>query len=132
FYLIVNNVRNEKQLIRIHRYQMFALMLIFAMCTWEVRHPGQTLFKGWIEFRGTRGEVFSHRNIRIAGPFFDYELLAEYCALNVPLIVFWMARARNTVSRLFYGGMLLACAFAMFATVTRGAMVSLGLVLPLM
>lgn len=132
FYLIVNNVRNERQLIRLHRFQMFALLLIFAMCTWEVSHPGQTLFKGWIEFRGTRGEVFSQRNIRIAGPFFDYELLAEYSALNVPLIVFWMARARNVASRTFYGGMLLVAAFVMFATVTRGAMISLACVIPLM
>lgn len=129
FYLIVNNVRNEHDLIRFHRYQVIVLTVVAGLCVWELSHPGQALFKGWIEFRGTRGEVFDTRNVRIGGVFFDYELLSEYCALNILFVILWLVRFRSMAARAFHTVLLIATVFSLFATVTRGAVVALGIAL---
>ena len=58
--------------------------------------------------------------------FLDYELLCEYCALNLLLVLFLFVRARSLLSRLAYGGLPLFLIFVLFTTVTRGGLIALA------
>src|SRR5262249_45765698 len=128
FYLIVNNIRDDRDLMRIHRFYTISLVIILALCMFELTHPGAVVLRGWIKVGGA-GDVFNTRNVRIGGPFLDYELLCEFAALNVLLTMFWMLRARTMASKTFRIAMFLVMAFTLFATVTRGGVIALLLVL---
>jgi O-antigen ligase len=125
FYLIVGNVRTEQDLKRFHSFQLFSAFTITALALWELNHPGTSLVPGWIDFVAS-GEDFSRHNVRVGGPFSDYELLSEYCAISLLLVVLWLVRARDTFQRVLVGGLFLITVFTQFTTVTRGAMVSLS------
>jgi O-antigen ligase len=126
FYLVVSNVRTEEQLMRLHLAQVVSLVTVCALAVYELYHPAAKLIPGWIEFI-QYGEDFLRKNVRVGGPFFDYELLAEFCAVNLLLVVFLAIRARSTTRRLVFAGIGLLVAFVLFATVTRGAIISLTL-----
>jgi hypothetical protein len=124
FYMVVSNTRTERDLRRIHDFQAVSLMAIFLFGLFELTHPGGVLIPGWISFRATAGAEIT-KNLRIGGPFRDFELFSEFCAVYMLLIVFLFVRAQTLLRRLFYGGLLVLDLFMLFATVTRGAMISL-------
>jgi O-Antigen ligase len=126
YFLIANNVRTERDLVRLHGFQIVSLVVICLMGIYEVSHPDARLVPGWIEFGHKYDESIGIKGVRIGGPFFDYELFAEFAALSLLLVVFWLVRARSMVRRVLMGGVMLITAFVLFATVTRGAMVSLA------
>lgn len=125
FYLVVSNVRTERELKRLHVFQLFSTFTISALAMWELNHPGTSLIPGWIDFVVT-GDDFARHNVRVGGPFFDYELLSEYCAISLLLAVLWLVRARATGERVVLGGLFVLIVFTQFTTVTRGSVVSLG------
>ena len=125
FYLIVHNVRTTRDLERVHLFQAISLTTICLVALFELNHPGGALIPGWIDFSTTHGEALDTRNIRVGGPFFDFELLSEYCAISIPFVLFLLVRARSGAWRVVYGGLLLMVAFIQFATVTRGGIISL-------
>lgn len=126
FYLIVSNLRTEAQLRRFHYFQAFSLLTILLITVYELNHPGQDFIPGWINFRNTVGDEFNQHNVRVGGPFFDYELMAEFTALNLLFVMFMVARARSRTQQVLFGGLFLMGVFILFATVTRGAIFSLG------
>jgi O-antigen ligase len=129
FYLIVSNLRTEAHLRRFHYFQVFSLVTILLLSLYELNHPGQDFIPGWIGFRNTVGDEFNLKNVRVGGPFFDYELMAEFTALNLLLMLFLLARAASRTQQVVFGGIFVLTTFILFATVTRGAMMSLGIAL---
>jgi O-antigen ligase len=126
FYLIVSNVRTEAALKRFHLFQIVAVLSIMLLSVYELNHPGQDFIPGWISFRNTLGDEFNRKNVRVGGPFFDYELMAEFTAISLLLVVFVLARATTRTRQVMHGGLTLLTVFILFATVTRGAIMSLA------
>ncbi len=126
FFVIVNCVRTEADLRRIHGFQTVALALIILLAVWELTHPGSAIVPGWIDFSHTLGEVFDTRNVRIGGAFYDYELFAEFCGLNIIFLLFLLSHAQTVWRRVMLGGLLMLTTLMMFSTVTRGPIISLG------
>jgi hypothetical protein len=130
YFLITNNVHNERDLRRIHDAQLLSAFLVFLLGLYELNHPGQPFIKGWIGFEHTVGTEFNSRNVRIGSAFFDYELLSEYAALTLLLGIFRWYRAGSKNERLVMLAFGVLNVFIIFATVTRGAIVSFLLALP--
>lgn len=126
FYLIVNNVRTERDLQRLHLFQAISIGTICLIAVFELNHPGGALVRGWIDFQGTTGDELNRHNVRVGGPFFDFELFSEFCALSIPLVVFMIVRAKGSYARGALFGLLALLVFTLFAAVTRGAIISLG------
>jgi O-antigen ligase len=68
--------------------------------------------------------------VRIGGPFFDFENLSDWAAMNLLLVGFLLSRAKSMAGRVFLSGLMLLVAFILFATVTRGAIIALMVGLP--
>lgn len=132
YFLITNNVHTERDLKRLHDAQLLSALLIFLLGLWELNNPGKPFIRGWIGFEHTVGTEFNTRNVRIGSAFFDYELLSEYSALTLLLAMFRWFRARTNNERGLYLGFILLNVFVLFATVTRGAILSLALALPVL
>ena len=132
FGVVVNSVRSEADLKRLHGFQMVTLGLVLVIALWELTHPGKALVPGWLDFTQTTGEAFNTRNVRIGGAFHDYELLADYCGLNIIFLAFLVSRARDTSQRILYGTLMAGTVFVLFSTVTRGPIVSLAVALAYM
>jgi O-antigen ligase len=127
FFLILNNLNTERDLRRFLNFQAVAVLLVCLLAVYELNHPGQSFIRGWIGFQHTTGTDFDTRNIRVGSSFFDFELLSEFCALSALMVLFLMARARSVGQRVAFGALLVLVVFVLFATVTRGAMIALGL-----
>jgi len=126
YYLIVNAVRSPEQLARLHLFQAATVATVCLVALFELNHPGSALVPGWIDFRQTHGEALDTRNIRVGGPFFDFEQLSDFCAVNILLVLFLLLRARTTARKVLFGVLLALVIFILFATVTRGAIIALG------
>ncbi len=126
FYVVVNSIRTGADLRRLHEFQAGVLVTISLLALWELTHPGKALVPGWIDFTHTLGEAFDTQNVRIGGTFYDFELLADFCGLNVLFLSFLVARARDSYRRVYFGALLVLTVFIMFSTVTRGPIFSLG------
>jgi len=125
FYLIISNVRTSRDLERLHGFQLITITVVCLIAVWELNHPGGVLIRGWIDFHATVGTALNTRNVRVGGPFFDFELLSEYCAVSMMLVLFLLMRARNVARRVVLAGILMLVAFIQFATVTRGGIMAL-------
>jgi O-antigen ligase len=119
-YMVVNVVRTEADVRKLLTMQLVSCMLVCLFGIYELTHPGTVLIPGWIEFTDTLRE-----GTRIGSTFLDYELFGEYCALNVILQIFLFTRATSK-SRKFTLALCLALTiFCLFATVTRGALLTM-------
>lgn len=127
FYMLTSNIRTAEDLKRIQTFQAISIATILLLALYELNHPGGVLIPGWIEFSQTTGTEFNTRNVRVGGPFFDFEMLSEFCALNTLLLWFLVMRATTKTRRVLLSGLLVFNVFILFTTVTRGAFVSLGL-----
>jgi len=126
FYVIVNNIHTNADLMRLHFFQAITITSACLFAAYELNHPGGTLIRGWITFKNTTGTEFNTHNIRVGGPFGDFELMSEYTALSVLLVLFMWVRASSRSRRIWLGGLGLLAMFILFATVTRGAIFALG------
>ena len=127
FYLIASNVRDNRDLERLQTFQAVSIATITLIAIFELNHPGGALIPGWIEFRNTVGSELNTRNVRVGGPFYDFELLSEFCAVNTLLLWFLILRARSVYRRTALTLLLGIDVFVLFATVTRGSVISLML-----
>jgi hypothetical protein len=127
FYLATNNLRTEADLKRLQTFQAVSLATICLLSVYELNHPGGQFIPGWIDFSGTQGTELNTHNVRVNGPFFDFELLSEFCALQGLLVAFLIIRARSVAQRVVYVALLLLDIFVMYTTVTRGAIIALML-----
>jgi hypothetical protein len=128
FYLIMSNLRTPRDFQRVFVFQAISVFSVCLIALYEVTHPGSTLIQGL--FRSshalTAGQA-SLSNLRVGSIFLDYELLCEYCALNLLLVLFLLARSRSLLPRLAYGGLALFVVFVLFTTVTRGGLIALAI-----
>lgn len=127
FYLVVNCINTAEDLRRAHRFHAVAAILVYAVAIFELNNPGRAMIPGWIDFAGTRGTEFNTRNVRVGSTFFDYELLADYSGLNLLMWSFQYLQAKHPYARAFWGTLGVLTLFIMFATVTRGPLVSLSI-----
>ena len=130
-FMVIHLTRTEKQLRTLVGALVVMVVLINLTAVWEIAFPGKALIPGWLNLgaqwvgeAGKRG--LELKGLRVAGAFFDYELLAEYCALSMILLFFVLMRAKTTWQRVGMVSLMGLNTFVLFATVTRGAIVSLG------
>ncbi len=123
FYLIVNFARDEESLKRVLNAGVISCFFVMVYCILEMIVPGRVLVPGWIYTH--HRQVLIMKNIRIAGPFSDYELLAEYLALNIPIFVIMFVRTKRLLLKYAYAGLALLAFGLLMATSTRGAFISL-------
>ena len=126
FYLVASVPENRRGFERLLGFQAISVLLVCLVAIFEMTHPAQNLFSGWIEFKRYSDPGAAAFSIRVGSAFGDYELLCEYCALHTLLILFLFLRADSILLRTAYGGLLLLVVFIMFATVTRGGIIALG------
>lgn len=127
YYMLVSNVRNDEDLAKLHTFQAVSIATITLLAVYELNHPGGVFIPGWIEFTATAGTELNARNVRVGGPFFDFELLSEFCAVNTLLLWFLILRARSLNRRVALIALLVLDVFVLFATVTRGSVIALML-----
>lgn len=127
YYLIVNAARTSADLQRLHRFQVFSITTICLLGLYELANPGGVVIPGWIYFTHVLPGAIDVRNVRIGGPFFDFENLSDWAAINLLLAGFLFVRARAVAHKVLYGGLAMLVAFILFATVTRGAMIALAI-----
>jgi O-antigen ligase len=126
FYMIVSNLRRPEDLERVHVFQLISALTVYLLAVYEVNNPGAPFIRGWIQVGAApRSEINLHL-MRVGSSFGDFELLSEYCALNLLLVVFRLVRASSVARKVLYGALGLLNSFVLFATVTRGAIVSLA------
>ncbi|MBI1796935.1 MAG: O-antigen ligase family protein [Candidatus Eisenbacteria bacterium] len=127
-YMVVNNVRTPQQLQRLHYYQAASIAIVGLLGVVELVNPTAVMIPGWIEFfHNPTSTAISTHNLRVGGPFTDFELFSEYAALNLLLLFILFVRARTAAAKVTFGALLGLMWLMMFATVTRGGIVALGL-----
>jgi O-antigen ligase len=100
-------------------------ILTFIVGIYELLFPGRAFIKGWILSQSNYIPGDNVVGVRVGGPFGDFELYAEYCALMFPIMLFMLTRSRGSRARVLWGGITLLNLFILMATVTRGATISL-------
>ncbi len=124
FFMIAGNLREQRSFELVFAFQAVSTFTVCLGALFEVTHPGVNMLQFLSAPLQSISTDRSLQNVRVGSVFFDYELLCEYCALNLLLIVFLFARARSLLPRLAYGGLLLFLAFVLFTTVTRGGVIA--------
>jgi hypothetical protein len=128
FYLILNMMKTPEDLHRLHLFQAGSIALVAFVCLYELLNPTGTLVPGWIEFHhAPRSQAINTHNLRIGGPFTDFELLSEYFAVSMMLLVLLLMRARAVMAKVLLTATLVLCWVLTFATVTRGGLLSFAL-----
>jgi hypothetical protein len=123
FYMVVNFLTDEQKLQATVRISMITCALVMTFTLLELLFPGKQLIPGWLyTYHKTQ---FIMKDIRMGGPFHDYELNAEFFAMNAPTILFLAIRARRLLTRSLFTLLLIADVVMLFTTVTRGALISL-------
>lgn len=130
YYLIVNSVRTQRDLQRLHAAQLVTALILFAIAALEARMAGHVFIPGLLDFRSTLGSDFNTRDVRVGSSFRDFELLSEYCGITLLLTLFLWARARSRTQRWLLTLFGLFNLYTLFTTVTRGIVVALVVTLP--
>lgn len=125
FYLVVNFVRDEVSLQRTVVVTQIAAALVIGVSMMGLVFPGITIVPGWIQTGSS--EEMDVSGFRLGGPFGASELLAEYCALNLPIQLLLLIRARSLSRRFLWATLILLTFVVQIATVTRGAFIALWL-----
>jgi hypothetical protein len=123
YYMLVNLVDTEKNLTRTIGIFMVSTFLVTFFAFLELLFPGRVILPNLIYSVYKAALVM--KDIRVKGPFHDYELLAEFFAMNVPIIILMVMRSRRLLVRSMYVALLIFVLFMQFSTITRGAFVSL-------
>ena len=123
FYMIINFINTEGRLRTAVKLMLVTATVAIIFTIYEMSFPGATIIPGWIETRPRVGLVLT--DVRMGGPFLDFELFAEFLALNVPIIFLVIIRSRRLAVRILITILLLADLFMLFTTITRGAFISL-------
>ena len=123
-YMVINIVRTTEDVQKIVMTQSISCALVCLIGVYEVFNPSSVIIPGWIEFSG--GYEFVEQGVRIGSTFLDFELFAEFCTLNLLLQIFLLQRAKTKSRRFAIAALMGLTLFCLFATVTRGAILSLS------
>lgn len=125
FYLIINFVDTEEKLRRTVKIMMGTAALVMIFTLFEMLFPAKTLIPGWLFTRHRTALVM--RNVRMGGPFGDFELMAEFAAMHAIIAFFMALRARRLATRVLFVILMFATLFFLLTTITRGAFISLAI-----
>ena len=120
-YLMVNIIKTSKDVQKVLAMQYLSCIIVCLFAVYEQGHPGASIIPGWIDLGASEGMTSS---IRVGSTFLDYELFGEYCVLNLFLQMFLFTRATSNTRRWLLTGTMLLTFYCLFATVTRGALIS--------
>lgn len=125
YYMLVNVVDDEAKLRKTIGFLMVSAALVAFIASLELLFPGRVYLPNILYSQYELGLVM--KGMRVKGAFHDYELTAEFFAMNVPIIIFMVVRSRRLLVRSMYIMLLLFVLFMLFATITRGAFISLAI-----
>lgn len=123
FFMIISFVDDEKALRRTVNVMVVCTTLVIVFTLLELLFPGRTLIPNWLYTRHRTQLIM--QDIRMGGPFHDFELVAEFFAINMLFILLLAIRARRMLVRGIFLLLLVANLAMMLATITRGAFISL-------
>jgi len=123
FYMIINFVDDEAKLKKTIAVSIFTCGLVITFTILELLFPGRELIPNWLYTEHKIALIMKGQ--RMGGPFHDFELNAEFFAMNVPIILLMIVRSRRLLTRSIYTILLVTNLFMLFATMTRGAFISL-------
>ena len=132
YYMIINCVRTQHDLKRLHQAQIVTALIVFLVAALEARSAGKIVIPGLLDFSGTLGHDFYTRDVRVGASFRDYELLSEYCGITFLLTLFLWVRAKSQTRRWLFTLFALFNLYTMFTTVTRGVIFALIGTMPYM
>jgi O-antigen ligase len=121
-YMVINIVRTSDDVRRILVAQTVSCFLVCLFALYEQARPGTALVPGWIDFTGTYTSL--GQGVRVGSTFRDYELFGEYCAMNLILQLFHIQRVSTQSRRWMLVAQMLLTVYCLFATVTRGAIIT--------
>jgi hypothetical protein len=128
--MLVNNIRTQEDLKRLHNAQLVTALLVFGVAALEAREAGKVIIPGLLDFQATLGHDFNTRDVRVGASFRDYELLSEFCGVTFLMTLFLWMRARSQTQRVLLSLFALFNVYTMFTTVTRGIIIALAATLP--
>ena len=120
-YMAVNIIKTRQDLQKVFLMQLLSCVLLCLFAVYEQGHPGVSLIPGWITLGASSGMTDA---VRVGSTWLDYELFGEYCALNLFLQFFLFTRTTGKTRRYVLAGIMLLTLYCLFATVTRGALLS--------
>ena len=123
FFMIISFVDNEIALRRTLNFIVLCATLVIIFTFLEMLFPGRTLIPNWLYTRHRTQLIM--QGIRMGGPFHDFELVAEFFAMNTLIILLLAIRAKRMLIRSVYTVLLVVNLTMMLATITRGAFISL-------
>lgn len=123
FYLVINCIDSEERLAKTMRFFTITAVLVIAFTVLEMLFPGRELIPGWL-YTSHKLQLIM-KDVRMGGPFHDFELVAEFFAMNAPIIFFLLVRSRRLLTRTLLALLLVADVVMLFTTMTRGAFISL-------
>ena len=124
-FMIVNMVDDEDKLRQTVRFMLVGATLVIAFTIIEILFPGRTIIPNWLYTRHKTALIM--KGLRMGGPFHDFELVAEFFAMNAIIMFFMMIRTRRLLHRSVFASLLVVDMMMMFSTITRGAFISLGI-----
>ncbi|MBN2070235.1 MAG: O-antigen ligase family protein [Candidatus Krumholzibacteriota bacterium] len=123
FYLVINFLDDEKKLRTMARVMVITAALVVTFTLIETLFPGRTIVPMWL-YTSHRTHLIM-KDIRMGGAFHDFELNAEFFAINVPVIFLMLVREKRLASKIIYAAILIFDLGMMFTTITRGAFFTL-------
>ena len=123
YYMIVNLIDSEENLRKTISVFMVSIALVTFFSFIELLFPGRVILPNLIYSIHKVSLVM--KDVRVMGPFRDYELLAQFYATNAPIVILMIVRSRRLLIRFMYVLLLVSMLFMQFATITRGAFISL-------
>lgn len=121
FYLVINIVRREEEVRKILVTQCVSCFLVCLFAVYEQGHPYSAIVPGWIDFSGSERTGLG---VRVGSTFHDYELFAEFCAINLILQIFMFQKAGTKTRRAMVAGLMMLTLYCLLATITRGAIIA--------
>jgi O-antigen ligase len=120
-YMVVNIVRSTADVKKVLVAQCVSCFLVCLCALYEQSHPTAAIVPGWIDFSQS---IRTGLGVRVGSTFMDYELFAEYCAINLFIQIFMFQHEKTRSRRAFVLGLMLLTFYCLLGTITRGAIVS--------
>lgn len=123
FYLCLTYIDSEERMKKALNAVVISAAFVSLFTLFELLFPSRVLVPNWLYTQ--HKAVLVAKDVRMMGPFRDYELLSEYFALNIPLVFLCLVRSKRLLVRAGYALLLFADLFLMFTTITRGGVIML-------
>jgi len=120
---VINFLDDEKKLRTMARVMVITAALVVSFTLIETLFPGRTIVPMWL-YTSHKTQLVM-KGLRMGGAFHDFELNAEFFAINIPIIFFMLIREKRLATKILYAAILIFDLGMMFTTITRGAFFTL-------